>query len=173
MFFNFLNFFAIFLEFRISVWVRMDQNENFFFFTFSASPIPFFLEKKPYWCVWIFLLLFLNSLFRVGLEWIKTRIFFSHILSLSRPVLAWKEAILMFFNFSIFLLFFWNSLFRVRFEWIRTIIFFFLSFSASPVPSWLLNKPYWSFWIFLLYFQNSIFWIGLELAGTIFFFSHS
>ena len=48
MFFNFLNFFAIFLEFRISVRVRMDQNENFFFFTFSASPIPFFLEKKPY-----------------------------------------------------------------------------------------------------------------------------
>ena len=46
-FFNFLNFFAIFLEFPIPGRVVTDQNDNFFFFSFSASPIPFFLEKKP------------------------------------------------------------------------------------------------------------------------------
>ena len=46
-----------------------------------------------------FFAIFLESLFRVGLECIRTRIFFSHILSLSHPVLALKDAILMFFNF--------------------------------------------------------------------------
>ena len=153
------------MEFPILCRVGMDRNENFFFLSYSAYPISFWLEMKPQWCFlifWIFLLFFWNSLFLVGLEWIGTRIFFfshsrpvpssfglkwSHndvlwifkffyyffgipysrsgwngseweyfcslILSWSSPVLALKEAILMFFNFLIFLLFFRNSIFRI------------------------------------------------------------
>ena len=47
MFFNFLQFLAIFLEFPILGRVGMDRNENIFFLSFSAFPIPFWLEKKP------------------------------------------------------------------------------------------------------------------------------
>ena len=45
--FNFLNFFAIFLEFPITGPVGMVLNENFLFLSFSASPVSFWLGKKP------------------------------------------------------------------------------------------------------------------------------
>ena len=142
------------MEFPIPGWCWMDRNENTFFHSFSACPVLFWLEKKPQWrfiIFLIFLLFFWNSLFRVGLEWIRTRIFFfshckpvssrfdlkrSHndvfsffkffchffgipysgtgwngsereyffflILSLSFPVLAWKETTMTFFYFFSF-----------------------------------------------------------------------
>ena len=136
MFFNFFNFFAIFLQFPIPGRVGMDQNENFFFLTFLASPAPFWLEKKPCWCFLIFLiflLFFWNSLFRVGLEWIRTRIFFSHVLSLSRPVLAWKEAILMFFNFLNFFAIFLRFPIPGRVGMDQNENFFFSP--SQPIPS--------------------------------------
>ena len=42
---NFLNFFAIFLEFSITGWVGTDQN-HFFFLSFSVFPNLFWLEMK-------------------------------------------------------------------------------------------------------------------------------
>ena len=46
-FLNFLNFFAIFLEFSITDWVGTGRNDNFYFLSFSAFPDLFWLEKKP------------------------------------------------------------------------------------------------------------------------------
>ena len=81
MFFNFLNFFTIF--FSNSGWVGTDRIKIFFslffgrngleqkniFLYFLACPNPFRLEMKPGWFIlifWIFLLLFMNFLTRVG-----------------------------------------------------------------------------------------------------------
>ena len=74
-----------------------------FFFSHS-QPVPYCFGLKwshndGFFNFCIFLIFFWNSLFRAELEWIRTRIFFSHILNLSRLVLAWKEAIMMFFSF--------------------------------------------------------------------------
>ena len=66
--------------------------------------------------------------FRVKLECIRTITFFLVTHSLSRPILAWNEGIMMFSNFfHFFFLFCWNSLFRVGLEWIGMIIFFFFN----------------------------------------------
>ena len=68
MFFNFLNFFAIFLEFSIPDRLGTDRNNNFFSLSFSASPDQFWLEMMTLGCFLIFrifLEFFFNSLFRV------------------------------------------------------------------------------------------------------------
>ena len=81
--------------------------------------------------------------------------FFSLFLSLSQPILAWKEATTVFSNFLNFFAFFFNFLLRSA----RTTSerFFFFSFSASPNQFWL-EKNLWQcfliFWIFLLFFWN-------------------
>ena len=46
-FFNFLNFFAIFLQFCIMRQVGTERNDNFYFLPFSASFNLFWLEMKP------------------------------------------------------------------------------------------------------------------------------
>ena len=47
-FFNFLNLFAIFLEFSITRRVGMNRNDNFYFLSFSAFSNLFRLEINPY-----------------------------------------------------------------------------------------------------------------------------
>ena len=124
------------------------------------------------------MLFFGNSLFRVGLEWIRIIIFFSLMFSQSRSRFGFRRRpIYVFWFFDFFFLFFWHSLFRVGLEWIWTRICF-LSFSASPIPFWLEKKPYWYFlifWIFFLFFWNSLFQVEIEWIRMIilFFFSHS
>ena len=116
MFSDFLNFFAIFLEFLILGRVGMDRNENFFFSHSRPVPSSFGLKWSHNDVLWIFK--FFYYFFGIpysrsgwnGSEW---EYFCSLILSWSSPVLALKEAILMFFNFLIFLLFFRNSIFRI------------------------------------------------------------
>ena len=46
-FFNFLNIFAIFLEFFIRGRVGTGWNDNFYFHPFFGFPNRFWLEKKP------------------------------------------------------------------------------------------------------------------------------
>ena len=46
-FFNFLNFFAIYLEFSIPGRVKTHRNNFFYFLSFSAISNLFWLEKKP------------------------------------------------------------------------------------------------------------------------------
>ena len=130
------NFFAIFLEFLFPGPIGMVQYGNLLFLSFSASPVPFWLEKKPYCCFlifWIFLLFFWNSLFRVRFEWIGMIIFF--FLSFSAgpyPVLALKEAILIFFNFLNFFAIF--SVFYIP-DWLGTNRNDFFFSHSQPVPS--------------------------------------
>ena len=46
-FYNFLNFFDMCLEFSITYWVGTKRNYNLDFLSFSASSNQFLLEKKP------------------------------------------------------------------------------------------------------------------------------
>ena len=46
-FFNFLNFFAIFLEFKIMVMDGTKRNDNFYFLSFFAFSNLFWLEMMP------------------------------------------------------------------------------------------------------------------------------
>ena len=88
---NFLNFFAIFLEFSITGQVGTHRNDLFNFLSFSTFSNVFWLENKLWRCFlifWIFLLFFRNFLFRVGSERIGT--IFIYFLSFSSfPNLFW------------------------------------------------------------------------------------
>ena len=102
MFFNFLNFYIIFLEFSKLGWVGTDSKRNFFLHSFSAFPVLFWLEIKPEWCFlifWIFILLLWNFLDRVGLDRTQIKKFLLLILNLPRSVWARNKAGMMFFNF--------------------------------------------------------------------------
>ena len=46
MFYSFMNFFAIFLEFSISGRVGIERDDNFYFLSFSSFRNLFWLEKK-------------------------------------------------------------------------------------------------------------------------------
>ena len=154
-FFNFLNFFAIFLEFSIPGQVRTHPNDFFSFHSFRAFPNLFWLEKKPYWCFLIFLifaLFFWNSLFRVGQELIGT-IFFLDVLSWPFPS-QFGQKRSQYSVFKFFLLFFCNSLFRVRQELIGTIFSVFTHSRPSP-PCFCLKRSHngvFQFFEFLCYF---------------------
>ena len=68
-FFNFLNFFAIFLEFSITRRVGTKQNDNFYFLSFSTFSNLFWLEIKKKWyflIFWIIWEFFLNFILDVG-----------------------------------------------------------------------------------------------------------
>ena len=76
-FFNFLNFFAIFLEFSITRRVGTERNDNFYFFSFSAF----------------------SNLFR-------DNFYFLFFTSFLQPILALNESIMVFFKFlNIFAIF--------------------------------------------------------------------
>ena len=66
---KFFEFFCFFLEFSIPGRVEAHRNDYFYFLSFSAFLILFWLEMKLWWCFqifWIFLLFFWNFLFRIG-----------------------------------------------------------------------------------------------------------
>ena len=70
-FFNFLNFVAMFLEFSITRRVGAKRNDNFYFLSFSACPYLFWIEMNPYrylFLLRILLLFFWNfqNMCRVG-----------------------------------------------------------------------------------------------------------
>ena len=108
---NFLKFFAIFLEFSITGRVGTHWNDFFYFLSFLAFPILYWLEKKLWWCFlifWFFLLFFFE--FSI-LSCVEThRNDFYYFLSFTAfPNLFWLEkklwwCFLIFFNlFAIFL----------------------------------------------------------------------
>ena len=108
---NFLNFFAILLEFPIPGRVETYRNDFYYFLSFSAFPILFWLEMKLWLCFlifWIFLV-FLFNFFYYGLarNTLQRFLLFSLFLCLSHSILAWKEATLVFSNFlNFFAIFF-------------------------------------------------------------------
>ena len=94
---NFLNFFAICLEFSIRHWVGTKGNDNLYFLSFSAFSNQFMIEKKPYQFFFlifsIFLQFFMNFLLRVWLEQ-KEMIIFIFPVSRSIPTyydLKWSH----------------------------------------------------------------------------------
>ena len=74
-FYNFLNFFAIFFEFCITDGIGTERSDNFYFLSFMTFSTLFFLQKKPLWNFLIFLLFFLNFVLRMRLERNGTIIF--------------------------------------------------------------------------------------------------
>ena len=70
-FFNFFNFFAIFLEFLLLVGVGTEQNDNYYFLSFSEYSSLFWVRNESimvFFNFLNFLLFFWNFLLRVGLE---------------------------------------------------------------------------------------------------------
>ena len=140
-FFSFLNFFAIFLEFSIKYCVETERNDNFYFLSFSPFSNLFWLEMNPYWYIWIFwifLLLFWNFQFSVGYE---RNVMIIFILSLSSSFsnlfLVSKDAITVFFNFLNFFAIFLEFSITRRVGTERNGNFYFLSFSAFSNLFWL------------------------------------
>ena len=109
---------------------------------------------------------------RVGMDQ-NENIFFSLILSLSRPILAWKEAITMFFNFLNFFAIFLEFPIpgRVGMDRNKNIFFSLILSLSRPVLAW--KESIWRFLIFLLFFWNSLFQVRLEWFKTRIFFLHS
>ena len=136
-FYNFLNFFAIFLEISITSRVGIDRMEickgvfkflefflqflwNFllrvgyeligainFFIAWTEATMVFFNFLNFFW--YFFRILYSES----SRNWSERLFLFSHFLGLSRPVLAWREELRVFHNFLIFFSFFFsNSLVR-------------------------------------------------------------
>ena len=137
-FFNFLNFFPIFLQFSITRRVGTKRNDNFYFPTFSAFCNLFWLEMKPQPHVLIFLifrLFYWNFLLRVGLErnWTITFIF---LLSHTFPTYFGLKWILhdIFYFLQFLILFFWNFLQRVQLE--RNVMIIFVFTLSKPFPTY-------------------------------------
>ena len=126
LFFNFLNFFAIFLEFSFTPRVRMERKDNFYFLSFAAFPCLFSLEMKPQRYFWI---LEFSITHRVGTERNETINFISLFPTFFQPTLAWNEFIMVFFNFLEFSI-------THRAGTKRNNNFYFLSFSASSNLFW-------------------------------------
>ena len=152
---NFLNFFAIFLEFPIPGWVETHRNEFCYFLSFSAFPILFWLEMKLCWCFlifWIFLLFF--KIFYYGsVRNTSERFFFLFSLfhSFSQPIFAWKGAMMVFSNFLNFFAIFLEFSFLGKVETHQNEFCYFLSFSAFPILFWLEMKLWWCFLIFWIF----------------------
>ena len=139
----------------------------FCFLSFSAFPILFLLEKKLWWFFFKFLNIFLYfyTIFysRSGRNPSERFFLFSLFLSLSLPILAWKEAMMVFSEFL-------NS-FTIILEFSITgrvgthgnDFFYFLSFIAFPNLIWFEKMLWWCFlifWIFLLFFWNFLLRVG-------------
>ena len=111
-FFNFLKIFAIFLEFSFTRWMGTKRNDNFYFLYFSAFSNLFWLEMKPQWyylIFWFFFIFFFWIFYYPsGMNGTERKFLFLLFLGIFQPILAWNEAITVFFNLLNFLLFFLN-----------------------------------------------------------------
>ena len=155
-FFNFLNFFAIFLEFFITGRVGVDRNDNFYFHSFSGISQPFLDWKEAKIRFFNFL-----NFFAIFFEFSITgqvannlNDHFSFIFFLAFPKMfgLLEKPQWCFIISWIFLLFFSNSLVRVGWQLIGTIIFIFSL--SRPFPTWFglkrsRNSVFEFFWNFL------------------------
>ena len=139
-FFNFLNFFAIVLEFSLPRREGTKQSDNFYFLSFSAFSNIFWLGMKSQWYFsisWIFLLFFWNFLLPIGKERNKTIIF---IFSLSQPFptyfgLEWSRNVI--FQFFEFFCYFFGIFYYGSSKNESVDNFYFLSFTAFSKLFWL------------------------------------
>ena len=135
-----MNFFTIFMEFSITLRVRTERNENFYFLSFSAFSNLFWLVMKPNWyflIFWIFFYFLGIFYYALGRDGTEREFLFSLFHRIFQPILAWNNAIMIFFNifnfFSISLEF--SIMDRVWTE--RNDNFYFLSFSAFSNLFWI------------------------------------
>ena len=140
-FLNFLNFFAILLEFSITRRVGTERTDNFYFFSFSSFS-NLFLAWNEAIMVFLkflnFLLFFGIFYFASGRNEMERYFLYSLFLGIFQPILALNEAIVVFFHFfAIFLEF---SITR-RVVTKRNDNFYLLSFSAFSNLFWLERKP--------------------------------
>ena len=135
---NFLNFFAIYLEFSITS--RVGTHRNDFFFIFSLSPpFPtyFGLERSYDGVFKIFEFFhYFCRIFYYGSGRHTSERFFLCFLFLghSKPILSWKEAMMVFYNFFNFSAIFLKFFILSRVETHRND-FFFLPLSR-PYPTY-------------------------------------
>ena len=114
-FFNFFNFLLFFSEFSSRGWVWTEIGTKFFFLSFSAYLLPFWLKvilERDFLIFWFFLLFFFcNFHALVGNEQSSGLKIFSLFLDLSHPVLAKNNARKRFFNFLNFFAIFFGIFF--------------------------------------------------------------
>ena len=99
-FFDFFEFSSLFLEFSITSLIGRERKDNFYFFSFSAFSNLFWHEMKPQWYFLIFLnfvIFFWNFLLPVRSEGNGKKTFIFLFLGLYQPILAWNDAIMVFF----------------------------------------------------------------------------
>ena len=106
----------------------------FYSLSFSAIPILFWLEKKLWWCFLVFrIFLELSIMCCVGTQ--QNDFFFSLFLGLSQPLLAWKEARMVFSNFfNLFAIFLEFSI--TSREGTHRNDFFFIFSLSWPFPTY-------------------------------------
>ena len=150
-----MNFFPIFLKFSTTRRVGTKRNYNFYFLSFSAFCILFWLEMKPqpYFLIFlIFWLCYLNFLLRVGQERNGTITFIFLLSIIFQPILAWNESLTIFFNFYYFFGIFYYSPGRNEME--REFLFSSFLGLFQPTLAW--NKAIMVVFIFLNFFP--FFW---------------
>ena len=100
-FFNLLNFFAIFLEFSLKRQGGTKQNDNFYFLS-EPFPTNFGMKSRHngiFQFSEFFCYFFGIFYYALGGNETERQFLFSLFLGLFQPILAWKEAIIGFFNF--------------------------------------------------------------------------
>ena len=143
-FFNFLNFFTIFMVFSITLRVETVRNENFYFLSFSAFSNLFWLVMKSQWYFLLFLnffLFFWNFLLRIGQERNGTIIFNSLFLLRFQPIFARNVFVLVFFNFLYVFVIFLEFSITHRVGTKQNDNFYILSFSAFFNLFWFEMMP--------------------------------
>ena len=158
------------MEFSIRRWVGTKRNDNFYFLYFSAFSNLFWLEMKPQWyflIFWFFFFFFGIFYYPSGRNGTERQFLFFIFLGISQPILAWNEAITVFFNllnfFAIFLEFYLKRQGGTQ----RNDNFFFLSLSFfQPILAW--NHAITVFFNFLNFFAIFlwIFYYALGWYGT-------
>ena len=132
------------MDFSSTCLVGTKRNDNFYFPYFSTFSDLFWLEMNYNHISFLFFLIFyyFYGIFyyasgRNGTERNGTIIFISLFLIFFKPILAWNEFLMVFFNFFNFFVIFLEFSITHRAETKRNNNFYFLSFSASSYLFWL------------------------------------
>ena len=147
--------------------VGSERNETLIFIFSLCQPFPTYFglkrsHNRVFLIFWIFFLFFFGIFYYMfcGNE-TEQQFLFSLFVSLFQPILAWKGAIIGFFNvlkiFAIFLEFSFT-------RWVGTKRnFYFVYFSAFSNLFWLKMRPQWCyliFWFFFFFFWNFLLPVG-------------
>ena len=131
--------------------VETQRNDFFYLLSFAGFPNLFWLIKKLLWCFLIFLIFcYFCRIFNYGSGRNTTERFFAFSLfrSLSQPILARNEAMMVFSKFLNFYAIFLELSITGLVEAQQDDFFHLLSFAGFPNLFWLVKKLRWCFLIF-------------------------